>query len=467
METLAANERRVQFVFKVVYLALVIATFNSFMFMTNVQSCLVKICLAFAIIVFVLRVTQMKKFAKMPYWILLASFCTSYLISSIVNYRYGIGENLKWLIWMMFVFCILYLSDIECDSLYYQKEVKILSHIMLIYSLGAAVVSLVMMITRYARLKEYADTSVKAGYFWGRLWGVYTDPNYGATFSVAMIVLALYFCKITSKKYLKAFYIITIVFDFLYVIYSDSRTGQVAMFVGVGFWIFCFCWMKFQKKCTFQRIVSAVFMVALAVVLMWGVMLGMKKIYINNIAPYIEENFSAVKSEMEEVTKIEFAKERENDKETDISNRRFDLWRSGIEVWGTTPLFGTGYTTFDAYALDNVPETYSVNNDYGMFGNMHNQYINILVFQGILGIGILLVFMKKVIFDIWQFVWKCKDTEFFYLVTLVSVIAIVAVSMVFLLEGLYTNSFGTFMLWYFLGVVMQYIRKNQKKEIRG
>ena len=466
-ETIVANERKIQFAFKIAYLMLVIATFNSFIFMTSVQSLLVKICLVLAVGTFLLRVINLKCYTKMPYWQYLFLFGISYLISSIVNIRYGIGQNLKWLIWMALLFGILYLSDMECDTSYYRKEVKILSHIMLVYSLFAAVVSLVMMVTRYARLKEYPDMSVKAGYFWGRLWGVYTDPNYGATFCVAMIILALYFCKIVSQKWLKVFYVITIIFDFLYVIYSDSRTAQVAMLVGVGFWIFCFIWFWLKEKTMVKRIVIAGMVSACAVVLMTGTTVGMKKMYINHVAPYIEENFSAVKTEMEEVTKIEFAQKRENDKETDISNRRFDLWKSGIEVWKTSPLFGTGYTTFDAYALENVPDTYSVNNDYGVFGNTHNQYINVLVFQGILGIGILLGFMIRVICDIWTFIWKCKENDFFYIVTLESVIAVVAISMVFLLEGLYTNSFGTFMLWYFLGVVMHYIKRSQMEKIRG
>ena len=460
-ETIVKNERKIQFVFKIAYLMLVIATFNSFLFMTNIQSLLVKICLVLAAGTFVFRMINLKRYIKMPYWQYLFLFSVSYLLSSLVNDRYGIGQNLKWLVWMALVFGILYMSDMECDTSYYRKEVKILSHIMLVYSLFAAIISLIMMITRYARLKEYPDMSVKAGYFWGRLWGVYTDPNYGATFCVAMIILSLYFYKLASKKWLKVFYIITIVFDFLYVIYSDSRTAQVSMFVGVGFWVFCFVWFYLKENSVKKRIVSAILVSVFAIVLMSGVMIGMKKIYINFIAPYIEENFSTIASDMEEVTKIELAQARENDKERDISNRRFDLWGSGIEVWKTSPLFGTGYTTFEAYALENVPETYSVNNDYGVFGNTHNQYINILVFQGVVGFIILLIFMKKVIFEIWPCIWKCEESEFLYIITLVSIIALIATSMMFLLEGLYTNSFGTYMLWYFLGVIIQYINKRQ------
>lgn len=466
-EKLVTYERGMQFAFKIMYLMLVIATFNSFLFMTVVQSVLVKACLLLAIGTILLRLLDIKKFIKTAYWPYLALFCLSYLISSVFNAKYGITENLKWLIWMGLVFSLLYLTDAESSTTYYKKEVKILSHIMLIYSLVAAISSLYMMVSRYAVLKQYGDVAVKAGYFWGRLWGVYTDPNYGATFNVAMIILALYFCKVTSKKRLKVFYIVTMVFDFLYVIYSDSRTAQVSMLVGAGFWVFCLVWNYLREKSTVKRIGSGLLTTIVIAILVFFVMSGLKSLYINQIAPYMETHSSRVETEIEEVTKIEYAQERENDKETDISNRRFDLWKSGIEVWRTSPIFGTGYTTFDAYALENVPDTYAVNNDYGVFGNTHNEYVNILVFQGLVGILILVFFMKNVICDIWGYLWKCEEEDFLYIATLVAVIAMVSASMVFLLEGLYTNSFGVFMLWYFLGVVMQFINKKQKKRVRG
>ncbi len=54
---------------------------------------------------------------------------------------------------------------------------------MIIVTSVSAVTSLVMMVQSYS---EYLTTPegefIVTGYTWDRLWGVYTDPNYGAVF---------------------------------------------------------------------------------------------------------------------------------------------------------------------------------------------------------------------------------------------------------------------------------------------
>lgn len=454
-------EKKIQFIYELAYIILIISTFNSFMFTSSIQSVLVKVCLLSAVCAVILRLCFLKKYLCTPYWKVLLLFMISYLISTIINYQYGYVENLKWLIWLGLSFFLLYLRDCECNFAYYKKEFMILGHIMLGYSVVASIISLGMMVTRYAEYLEGAnDITVMAGYFWGRLWGIYTDPNYGATFCVAMIILAIYFAHKTSHKLLKLVYYVMVIMDFLYVVYSDSRTAKVAIFVGGGFFAFAYVWNMCKNKANKKRIVISLLSVISFIIAINIIISGCKSVYIEKIAAIVEEKDIADKSE---VTSIKAAKEREKDVKKDISNRRFDLWKSGIEVWETTPLFGTGYATYDDYALENVPNTYTVNNDQGIFGNTHNQYINILVFQGIIGAGIFLSFIILCIRKILPFIWKCEGEEFFYIVTMTAIVASIAVSMMFLLEGLYTNSFGTFLLWYLLGNIMHFIGQNEQK----
>lgn len=465
IEIIRNNEKKVQFIFKLSYLLLVISTFNSFLYTSFLQSYFVKLCLGMAIFALFLRMFVIKNYLKTLGWRFLLLFGISYLISSVINFEYGFFENIKWLIWMALAFVLLYMYDIKCDTSYYKKEFKIIGHILLSYSLCASVISLGMMLTRYARLLHLVDgEKVKAGYFWGRLWGIYTDPNYGATFSVAMLLLALYFWKTTTKKIPKIFYCLTVLLDFLYIIYSDSRTAKVAMCIGLGFLIFSTLWHHWRKDGVGKRIAISLIGTILILILTTGTMEGLKNVYLDKIGPYIESHFESIDPDMSDVTSMEIAKEREEDIKKDISNRRFDLWKSGFEVWKTTPLFGTGYVTFDEYAIDRVPDTYAVNNDYGVFANTHNQYINILVFQGGVGLIILVLFMRKAICRIWLCLWKCEGEEFYYIVTMVSIIAVVAVTMMFLLEGIYTNSLGVFLLWFMLGVCLQFA---DRKEIEN
>lgn len=491
-ELLMKGEKKIQFIYEVAYIMLIISTFNSFIFTSGIQSILVKVCLFTAACAVIVRLCFLKKYLHTPYWKVLLLFLISYLVSTFYNYQYGYVDNLKWLIWIGLSFFLLYLRDYECDFSYYKKEFMILGHILLVYSVVASIISLLMMVNRYAEYLIGAnDTTVMAGYFWGRLWGVYTDPNYGATFCVSMIILAIYFAHETSNKLLKILYGFMSIINFFYVVYSDSRTAKVAIFLAGGFFLFSHIWYMFKNKKQKKYIGISLLCTILFVGAINTLMSGCKSLYVDRIAVALEEkekkeeqineNQEAIASEKNDskeqkqenteqknnkandVTSAVAAKEREKDVKKDISNRRFDLWKSGIEVWATTPLFGTGYATYDDYALENVPNTYTVNNDQGIFGNTHNQYINILVFQGIIGAGVFLIFMLLVICKILPFVWKSTESDFFYLVTMLSIVGVVAISMMFLLEGLYTNSFGTFLLWYSLGNIMHFIDRKQNK----
>ena len=467
LDLIRQNEKKIQLAFKISYLVLAISTFNSFLFTSPLQSFFVKICLGLGIIAIISRGLVMKQYLKTAYWKYLLCFMASYLISSLLNAKYGLVDNLKWLVWMGLCFGLLYMYDSERKVSEYKKEFSLVSHILMIYSLLASLISLWMLLARYANFLYLSDgTVVKAGYFWGRLWGVYTDPNYGAVYSVAVIVLTLYFCKVAKNLYLKVFYWITVLFNCLYIVFSDSRTARIAMFVGIGFFMFAFFWEMFHLQ-TVKRIGAAVVSAVVVVVLLNGAMNLTKQMYRKNIYPYMKEHHLGGGDGYDKVgvTSEELAEEREKDKKTDISNRRFDLWGSGFEVWKTAPLFGTGYVTFGDYALEKVPETYAVNNDYGVFANTHNQYINILVFQGAVGFLILVLFIKKVLKRIFERVFTYEGEDLYYIVTLISVVAIVAVAMLFVLEGIYTNSVGVFLLWFLLGLALQFVdsKERQKK----
>ena len=153
------------------------------------------------------------------------------------------------------------------------------------------------------------------------------------------------------------------------------------------------------------------------------------------------------------------------DIQTDVSNGRFDLWESGIEIWKTKPVTGTGYNSFLPYVEETLPDTYVVNNDQGNYVSLHNGYLNILVYQGILGAAISLVFIGGVLWNWCRGIKRVPRKDSLYITFLTAVIVVIAVSMLFLLEGVYTNSPGTFILWNFLGYLMHYF-SNQAEEKR-
>ena len=307
-----------------------------------------------------------------------------------------------------------------------------------------------------------------AGFQWGRLWGT-TDPNYGAVLSTIAVLLSAYFVK-TGKGMWKLLYLAAIVVDYIYILFSDSRTAEVCMCVGAGiFLLFLF----FQKQANWKGILAGI----LAAVVFAGVFVGVtsaaKAEYNTKIEAEIkkadaqkasQEKKNEQKKTQESTTtaqKTEQKVGRSQDLQSDISNGRFELWASGLEVWKTKPITGTGYNSFLPYVREAIPDTYVVNNDQGEYVSLHNGYINILVYQGLLGAVLFAVFMVCVMVKWCKGVKIVCEDHMDDIAVLTACVSVVAVSMVFLLEGVYTNSPGAFVLWTFLGYLMHYFVKKR------
>ena len=109
-----------------------------------------------------------------------------------------------------------------------------------------------------------------------------------------------------------------------------------------------------------------------------------------------------------------------------------------------------------------IPDTYVVNNDQGEYVSLHNGYINILVYQGLLGAVLFAAFMVCVLVKWCKGVKAVCKNQMDDIAVLTACVSVVAVSMVFLLEGVYTNSPGAFVLWTFLGYLMHYFVKKEE-----
>lgn len=468
-----------EWAFKLSYLLLGIATFNSFLYDSPIQPMLVKLCLILGGLSVLGRVVYIKAYIKTPYLLLLILFCASFCVSIVMNWKYGTAvADMKWVVWTGFLFFLLYACDTTRDRTEYKKEFTVFANIIVVISVLNAAASLYLMTNLYHNLWHTASgEAVIAGFQRGRLWGVYTDPNYGAVFSTIAVLLSAYFVK-TEKGMWKLLYLAAIVMDYLYILFSDSRTAEVCMCVGAGiFLLFLFL----QKQDNWKGVLAGILVAVIFAGVFVGVTSAAKAEYNTKIEAEIkkadaEKANQAKKNEQEQTQesnnktqesnnktqKTEQTVGRSQDLQSDISNGRFNLWASGLEVWKTKPITGTGYNSFLPYVREAIPDTYVVNNDQGEYVSLHNGYINILVYQGVLGAALFVAFMVCVMVK-----W-CKGVKTFckdnmdYIAVLTACASVIAVSMVFLLEGVYTNSPGAFVLWTFLGYLMHYFVKKEE-----
>lgn len=452
-----------EYSFKISYLFLAMSTFNSFIFGKPIMSILVMVTFVLGSILIVERIIHWKEYIGMPYLFLLIVFCMSFFISMVLNREFGFIENTKWLVWTSFQMFLLYVKRENEEVEEYRKEFKVISQIIIWYSFFAAVASIVLMLIRHSKILilEANGQRIIQGFIWGRLWGVYTDPNYGAVVGVISIILSLYFMQTQNKK-VYIMYIINIVMQFFYIVFSDSRTGKVTLIVSIGFYLYTLSLKKGNNLKKTQKIIRNLVMTVCVCAFMTAGMKVVRISYNNVVLPFISKIFFE-ENKISEEEQVEAEKiGREEDIKADPSNRRFAIWGSGIEVLQTSPLFGTGYVTFVPYTEKNLPDTYVIKNDHGVFASMHNGFLNVLVYQGIVGFVIFIVFTISVVIKIFRRIWKMEGEQYRFGIVMLSCVAAIACSMMFLLEGIYTNSIGSIVLWCYLGWLLRLVEKKKR-----
>jgi O-antigen ligase len=155
---------------------------------------------------------------------------------------------------------------------------------------------------------------------------------------------------------------------------------------------------------------------------------------------------------------------REEDIGEDISNRRFDIWKSGVELFIKSPVVGTSYFNIKEFALNVIPETYLVNNDHGQFNNMHNMLFNLLAGQGAIGMILFIAFGVFAVLYILKRIFKDDIEDYNYLVILLVCVIAGFISSMFLTDIIYVNSPTSIIFWLFLGYILHYLKRNEIKK---
>ena len=449
--------------FKLIYFLLVLLSFNSLFALTSGLAYFSYVTAILGAAVLLFRLLHFKQYMKTRGILWLVLFCGSYCLSALLTRAYGLTENIQAMVWIVIQFFIVYTYDNDRSIEKDKREIRVIGWFFLAYTCLMALAAIVMLIVDYNNYREVGDTAVISGFLWNRLWGLYTDPNYGAVLSIISMVLSVMFWK-GAKKGVQVFLGLNCVIEFLYITFSDSRTGMVALLVTVAAaaYLFGLRWKKIEdKKTVYRGVVSFVLALFLALS-----SIGVLKVVQTggNALKTWQYELEIKNSEYDESKIPEIIIGRtDSDINNDVSNRRFAIWQSGLEIFKTSPLFGITFRNYVPYAEQNLPKTYIVNNDSGKFQSMHNSFVDVLVSQGALGIFLLLCFIASVLTVIFRYFFKAKGEEYKYNTFLLLCFLPVFVSMMFYSETFYMNTGGAFLFWSFLGYLMHSLNQTHAK----
>ncbi len=464
----------VEYIFKFCFLIYGVASFNSFLANTKFISVLLALTACTALITLVYRVINYRYFIHNKLLWLSLLFVLSYVISFLLNIEYANMNAIKTLLFMGMEFCLLLATDERKDFKAKKHELKLILAVFNFYMFISSIASIVLLACGYGNIVERNGQKILSGFVWGRLWGVFTDPNYASVLASMAIIISLYAFKKYKKVIWRIFNVFNICLQLAYITFSDSRTGLVVLLLSLAIYFGCFfAALDFHLNVPLKSVVCTVLALCVSAFAFFSVK-TVSKTYntiIISIAQNEEKNNNNDNDNdvndktNNKITPLELG--RESDIEQDISNRRFALWGSALETIKLKPAFGVSFESLVDFVSDKLPDTYLVNNDAGAFANYHNMLFNVLVGQGIVGAVIILIMIIYAGINLIKVLYNSYNKEDYLLLVMIFTLLVSALaSAMFVSEIIYAISVNMMLFWYLLGIMLSYKEKgNEVQEL--
>ena len=456
--------------------------------------------LSFALggILLLYRLVYIKRYIKMTAIIPLFALLISIVISTLANYRYSFKGNVVIFIYWALFFLVLYAIDDERGTDVVKKDVLYVCVLYTIYISLSVLTSLIMMKKGVSEKIVVPDTGYEyyKGFAIGRLWGSFINPNTGAISAAITIVLLIYFFGRYKNVGLRIVLIFDMLLQLLYIALSDSRSGAVCMGVVLAFYTFFSVIFRenADKKAVSKKLSYTLIAVLLSLTLGFAgfyVSRKTKDVYNNAVAVIVRHNEEKIRKQtmqelleqglsMEEIEaeieeKIEDEREsaltidRGYDLSSDVSNRRLDAWKSAVEVFVSSPkvlIIGASFRGFTQYALENMPETYLVNNTYGHFTTLDNEIFNVMDAQGLVGLIALAVLLIALFIGLFKYIFRVRSEDRAFVTVLIAIVFGFATSAMFCSVMFYHFSHNAVLFWVALGGLMYVVKKSATMESR-
>jgi O-antigen ligase len=410
---------------------------------------------AFGMLVIFLGILKKEIVIHQKYHIWLILFLVAFIISCIANIKYGYFSNFKCLVWSCIIFFVAYSQSKFTSKHEKIKLLMVVQNILIVEWLVLSSFSILTFIFQLNCLVPLSDDKlqgtsydvIRMGYVENRLFGVYLNPNTSSIIALLTIIFSVSALANPNLPHRlgKKIYILNIVLQYIFIVLTNSRGTELALLTAAFVCVFGVLYLKDKKFRNF--IFSAAAAVMVCVILFFVIMAT--KMSLSYVPGFFNRLF--IINPNLAVNKISVNRiDIENN--GDISNLRFSIWKSALDIFKTTWLFGTSPKNIVTYAKNILPDTFIVSHNYV---SVHNLFLGILVYTGILGTIFMGVFVIKAVFVIFrryvaEKFSKEKLFNYFIVVTLLALF----VTDLFEVKLLFTITLATDIFWMFLGYIM-------------
>ena len=319
--------------------------------------------------------------------ILLGVFILVLGISSLLNYKYELAGNILGL--------VTFASQLIL--FYFLPKIMKEDRLMRCLRFTAFLTSFFWNIACAASLWQYIKNihytipnpeghRIRQGIVDGRLFGLFSDPNFAAFTSLILIMLLLFTIRKTSFFPLKVYCWASIVINTCYIIMSNSRTIFIA---AAGTILFTVVLITYRQHLSRGETGMGRFFIQSAKRGL-AALAAMIAVYSLIFFPLRQIG------QMMEPERAVNDMVREDVDTDNITNNRSTIWKNYLSLYKDKPLFGFSVRSALPYVTDKYPDSYLAETQYVT----HNGYLSLLVETGaagfcVMGAFFLLVFLQS------------------------------------------------------------------------
>lgn len=303
---------------------------------------------------------------------LLAAFIVILGISTVLNREYEFAGNILGMATFVSQLIVFYFLPYLMPEEWITSCVKWMGLVTSLFWTPGCAVSLYQYIWNiHYRTLNPEDRIIRQGIIDGRLFGLFSDPNFAAFTSLLIIFLLVFVIRQTSSKFVQIYSIVCIVINLAYLIMSNSRTIYIAAVGAILFFVLLTTYKKYKAaggdslKQLLPALCKKTGLTLLAIVAVYAVIffpiqgIGHLVVTDRNLNDMIREDVTT-----------------EN-----ITNNRSTIWKNYMKLYKDKPVFGFSIRSALPYAEDKYPGSYLAITKYVT----HNGYISLLIETGITG----------------------------------------------------------------------------------